>query len=58
MTRTTASARLADALLALARGQELSPAQRQELVDSGWGDATQQDARRELEEQARRQVAR
>ena len=52
------SARLADALLALARGQELSPAQRAELVDSGWGDATQADARRELEEQARRQVAR
>lgn len=52
------SARLADALRTLARGEALTSEQRLELEQSGWGDATQADARRELEEQARRLVRR
>lgn len=52
----TGSRRLHAALLALARGEALTPAQRLELTESGWGNATAKDAQRELEEQARRQV--
>lgn len=52
------SARLADALRTLARSEPLTPAQRQELTESGWGNATAKDAQRELEEQAKRMVAR
>lgn len=50
------SRRLHLALLALARDERLTPEQRHELTEAGWGDATPRQAQAELEEQARRQV--
>lgn len=54
----TGSQRLYVALLALARGLPLTEQHRIDLKESGWADATQRQARAELEEQARRLVAR
>jgi hypothetical protein len=48
--------RLRLALLALARGETLTTPMHIVLAETGWANATQKDAQRELEEQAKRLV--
>jgi hypothetical protein len=50
--------RLRPALLSLARGETLTTPMHIVLAETGWAEATQRDAQRELEEQAKRSVRR